>query len=309
MRRAAARGSRIAERRPGGAAVWARGLVIARESFADLRAAPRHEAELVSQAVLGEALRVRRERAGWLAVEATNGYRGWVRDWAVVPVGAADAVYFLRGPCVRVVVPSLPVLARPLRDADRIAEAGFLARFPLLDRQGAFLWVAAPGHGPAWLPAAGTEPWPEHTRPSPPSGLLEVGRRLLGTPYLWGGTTSRGYDCSGLTMRLYEWAGLSLPRDSREQAALGIEFDDPADARPGDLLFFGARGRPVSHVAIAAGGGRILHAGPPAVRVEQLVPRRRRARRSRRIEAVEAHRADLLSIFRGGRRYPRRRRR
>jgi cell wall-associated NlpC family hydrolase len=122
--------------------------------------------------------------------------------------------------------------------------------------------------------------------------MIAVARRLLGAPYVWGGTSSRGYDCSGLVLRLYEWAGIPLPRDAREQAAPGYEFDDPESARPGDLLFFGPRGRPVSHVAIALGkrrGGAILHASRSSVRIERLLP----------------DRADLAAIFRGGRRYPR----
>ncbi len=269
--------------------------LVVREAFADLLAAPRHQAELVSQGVLGEVLCVRRAREGWVLAEAANGYSGWVRAWALAVAPRARAA---GQRIVRVVVPYLPILATPSRRAERLAEAGFLSRLPLLGASGAFFRVALPGRGSgaAWLPRAGAERWEPRRADSaaPALRLLAVGERLLGTPYLWGGTTSRGYDCSGFSLRMYEWAGIALPRDAREQAALGIDFDDPRLARPGDLLFFGTRGRPVSHVAIAAGTGRILHAGPPCVRLDQLAPPASRA----------AHRDDLLRIFRGGRRYP-----
>jgi cell wall-associated NlpC family hydrolase len=268
-------------------------LVVARDAFADLRAAPRHTAALVSQAVLGELLDVVRVRSGWLLAEAANGYRGWVRDWAVAPLGPARAARFRAGPgLARVVVASAPLLAAPRSGADRVGEAGFLARLPVLARRGVFLRVDLPGRRSAWLRRAAAEPWPAAKSPPPPARLIAIGRTLLGTPYLWGGTTSRGYDCSGFALRLYEWAGIALPRDARDQAALGRDFDDPRAARPGDLLFFGPRGRPIGHVAIAIGAGRILHAAPPCVRVDGLT-------------SGPSERVDLLRTFRGGRRYER----
>jgi cell wall-associated NlpC family hydrolase len=294
----------------------ARRLYRTREAYADLRRRPSHDAALVSQSVMGEPLALVRERGEWLEVEAKNGYRGWVRSWALEPDLPGERAFWQTRPIARVVVPCAPLRAEPRAGAPRVAEAGFLARFPLIGKRRASYLVLLPGRGPAWLPAASAEVWPDAGSPPPPPGrLVRIASRLLGTPYLWGGTSSRGYDCSGLVMRLYEWAGLALPRDSRQQAALGYDFTDPGVARPGDLLFFAERGRPVSHVALALGRGAILHASRSSVRVETIAPPPGRGGSSTRggsrasggssASGSLGHRPDLAAMFRGGRRYPR----
>jgi hypothetical protein len=83
---------------------------------------------------------------------------------------------------------------------------------------------------------------------------LRWARTQLGVPYVWGGTSSKGYDCSGLTMRAYEQAGIKLPRVTRDQwaATTRVSLDD---LRPGDLMFWSSNGQPngIYHVAIYAG--------------------------------------------------------
>jgi hypothetical protein len=289
-------------------------VLVTREAYADWRAEPRHAAELISQSVLGEIVALVRARGDWMLVEAANGYRGWVRSWALEGLAGDDARRFAAGPRLRVLVPYAPILAAPRAGAVRLAEAGFLARLPFLGQRGTFSCVLLPGRGPAWLPRRAAAPWLEDRSIASPARLLALGRRLLGTPYLWGGTSSHGYDCSGLVLRLFEWAGIALPRDSHEQAALGYDFHDPALARPGDLLFFAERGRPVSHVAISIGRGAILHASRSSVRIERLFAAppgpRSRAQLPAAPERAAARgaaadlREDLLRTFCGGRRYP-----
>jgi gamma-D-glutamyl-L-lysine dipeptidyl-peptidase len=116
--------------------------------------------------------------------------------------------------------------------------------------------------------------------------LVATARRFTGAPYLWGGMSVHGLDCSGLTSRVYAANGIDLPRDA------DLQFDDPraraverADLRPGDLLFFGQK--KITHVGLYVGDGRFINATThtrPDVHEESLddpywVPLYRGARR------------------------------
>lgn len=92
-------------------------------------------------------------------------------------------------------------------------------------------------------------------------GTLFSAELHLGTRYRWGGATPQsGFDCSGFVQYVYAANGVSLPRTSRQQAAMGSPVPTRLDAfRPGDLLVFASNGRTVDHVAIYAGEGRIIH--------------------------------------------------
>ena len=95
----------------------------------------------------------------------------------------------------------------------------------------------------AWLPPA---------RDGDP---VEEARAYLGTPYLWGGMSERGIDCSGLVHMAWRRLGRLVPRDADQQAAAGVSVGDP---RYGDLAIYGEE--TVTHIAFWLGGGRILHA-------------------------------------------------
>ncbi len=102
---------------------------------------------------------------------------------------------------------------------------------------------------------------------SPPPSIaaervLRTGEAYIGTPYVWGGNTpGQGFDCSGFTKYVFAKYHITLPRTSREQAHAGRAVPaDFADLRPGDLMLFAEPGQAISHVAIYAGNGRILHA-------------------------------------------------
>ena len=101
---------------------------------------------------------------------------------------------------------------------------------------------------------------------SPPASaeaasVLHTAEQYIGVPYVWGGNTpQQGFDCSGFTKFIFAKYRITLPRTSREQARVGEAI--PADfrsLRPGDLMMFAEPGQEISHVAIYAGNGRIIH--------------------------------------------------
>ena len=110
---------------------------------------------------------------------------------------------------------------------------------------------------------AGTASAPASAGRSRPAATKVIGtaERYLGVPYKWGGSTPEsGFDCSGYVKYVYGRQGVRLPRTSREQARAGANITPRIAAlRQGDLMLFAESKEPISHVAIYAGDGRIIH--------------------------------------------------
>lgn len=237
---------------PGGAAV-------VRVSWVAVRAEPSHRSEMVSQWVLGEPLEVLAAKQEWVRAAGPDGYEAWCSRGAVAGLPDLAAWEARAG-------------ARSLGTFIRISgKGGHALRLPWGAR------VGTAGDGIVELPdgitgrpddpdaVVGPEDRPGRL-PRRPEAVVASARRWLGAPYLWGGRTELGADCSGLVQAVYALHGIALPRDSDPQSRVGPEVarervDDPSslDLLPADLLFFGT-GAKVTHVAVATGGTGLLHA-------------------------------------------------
>lgn len=102
---------------------------------------------------------------------------------------------------------------------------------------------------------AGTPRTPGARLPNGLSPAVDIAQRYLGTPYVWGGESPAGFDCSGLLQFVYRQLGVKLPRVAADQARAGQPVASLAEARPGDLVAFG---EPVDHIGIYAGNNLMV---------------------------------------------------
>jgi cell wall-associated NlpC family hydrolase len=108
-------------------------------------------------------------------------------------------------------------------------------------------------------PADGTSSGSSSAPPAPPSkygGVVGIAMQYLGTPYVWGGASPSGFDCSGFAMYVYAQVGISLPHNAAMQYNTVGVYVSSSDLQPGDLVFFDGLG----HVGIYIGGGQFIHA-------------------------------------------------
>jgi len=147
--------------------------------------------------------------------------------------------------------------AEPRDDAEQVTQA--LAGEPLeLDRvEGGWALVRTAYDYPGWVRTDAIEEGEGSLVADADGTPVEVARGYLGAPYLWGGMTEAGIDCSGLVHMSFRRLGRLVPRDADQQEGAGMEVDEP---EPGDLVTYGEEGAGrADHIAFWLGDGRILH--------------------------------------------------
>jgi cell wall-associated NlpC family hydrolase len=237
--------------------------------IADIRAEAAESSELVDQAHLTEMVTILGERNDWRFVQGPDQYFGWIRAVELFEVPGSNNVGIVavllasvheRESRSSAVVERLPAGTRPPQIFKAVGTDGTNAhpewsQIPLRRD--------APRFG--FLAVADTTRAGEVANRFPTAhDYLETAESFIGVPYLWGGTTALGIDCSGFVQQVYRSNGVALPRDADQQAMLGRKVEE---ARAGDLLFFGADS--VTHVALATSATEFIHAPMKGAVVER----------------------------------------
>ena len=251
---------------------------VVRVPVTDLRVAPGREAELVNQALLGTPLTVldpgTDAATDWLRVRLPD-YEGWMATAAIETAPGSR-------PPVRQICVAARSTALTVLDTDDLPTgkpltvyAGtrlVLAPDAAVNGMEGWVLITLPDGSDALAdPAALTPAAPDACGSA--AAVIETAQAFLGVPYLWGGLTERGIDCSGLMQIAYRVHGYDLPRDADQQLR-GIPTAVAGTAwQPGDLIFYGHAPDRVIHVMLALGAGRVIHAkGGQRVMVQSMDP-------------------------------------
>lgn len=221
-------------------------------NLTNLHAGPSWLAEQLSQLLFGWKLEVLEERGKWAFVRQENGYLGWAY---LAYTGLVEPLK----PTHIAVEPVSQVMVEPRPDAQ--VATRLLGGTPVAVEAVDGDWARVALHRNGWvlvdeLRALDALPrTPAERRDQIVADALE----FIGVPYLWGGCSANGIDCSGFAQLLHRQVGIELPRDADMQYGAGRKIEPPY--RPGDLLFFGESGdlRAITHVAVSLGGWRIIH--------------------------------------------------
>jgi gamma-D-glutamyl-L-lysine dipeptidyl-peptidase len=254
---------------------------IATLSVATGREEPDHKAELGTQILMGRIVRVWKGTRHWFYVQSPDGYLSWIENGSFVPCTRGQADAWTNAPLLIVTAFEERVLDKPRSDSESVSD---VVMGDLIKRTGErkdWFLVELPDGRAGFLPknaAQDYKTWTQ-TRRLTAENIEKTARLFLGRPYLWGGNSPKGLDCSGFCKLTFLMNGIELSRNASEQVRQGREVPlDPqfSKLKKGDLLFFGwARSDEfpewITHVAIYLGNKSFIQSAE-RVKISNLDP-------------------------------------
>ncbi len=248
-------------------------------SVCNIRSNPKHSAELATQSTLGTPLRVYKTENGWYSVQTPDQYLGWLDAGGFILMNQAEFDAWQQLPKVVYLKDFGFSYATPDEQTQRVSDL-VAGNILALDSTGIdFSRVRYPDQRLAYIKNEHLMNYTDWLSVDSTSTerILASAQSLMGRPYLWGGTSGKGMDCSGFTKTVYYMNGLLLPRDASQQVYVGeaITLDTTWQThKKGDFFFFGKRATEVqkeriTHVAIHLGDGKIIHSSG-TIRIESL---------------------------------------
>ena len=233
-------------------------------SVTPMREEPRHSSQMVDQAIMGNIVRLLKSDNSWYLAQTHYDYVGWINksglfvtnelgknDWQE----KADKSFT-----------GLQNLIRSEPDNNSLPISDIVLNNVVISEPYDNDWslIHLPDGRKGYLKSKSLRYFNTKSQNNIRSGdIISDAKRMMGTPYLWGGNSTKGNDCSGFTQTVFKANNIQIPRDARQQALIGtpiLPSQDWSNILPGDLLFFGRKNR-VTHVGISLGQKDFIHQG------------------------------------------------
>jgi len=259
-------------------------------SVSNNRANPQNAAELMTQMILGTPVKILKKQGGFYLVQTPDLYLSWTDGSAIKPMTKVEFEAWQAAEKVVFTADYGHAFAEANVSSLRVSDLVSGNILQLLAKGKTFTKVAFPDGRLGYVETAKIKSYQDWIKRNNPSAkeILATAKTLIGVPYLWGGTSVKGVDCSGFTKTAYFLNGVIIPRDASQQALVGeaidvLENDSMsiakclANLKAGDLLFFsaakrrGINGGRVSHTAIYMGDGEFIQSAG-MVKISSLLP-------------------------------------
>jgi gamma-D-glutamyl-L-lysine dipeptidyl-peptidase len=213
-----------------------------------IRSEPSHRSEMISQLLFGEKGKILQETDEWIEITTEfDHYTGWLEKKSIEPFDAKFSENTWQ-------INTEPLLKFETKNSSMIIPAG--AEFPTPDEGGKFF-------------INDTEFKLDLTKIKKSESLVKTALLFENAPYLWGGKSIMGMDCSGFVQIIYKILGIQLPRDAKDQAEMGSLIANIEESKTGDLCFFSNDADKIIHVGIVIEPFKIIHSSGK-VRIDNI---------------------------------------
>ncbi|RRQ50062.1 glycoside hydrolase [Maribacter algicola] len=244
-------------------------VALVTNSVANLRSEPKHSAELSTQATLGTPVKVWKKEGGWYYIQTPDKYLAWVNSGEISLMTDAEQEAWTNQK--KIIYTN--TYGHVFSGIDAQTRVSDLVAGSILETTGEgmdFYTVRFPDGREGFVKKEEASPYNSWlgTLDRSQESLVATSKTLMGVPYLWGGTSTKGMDCSGFTKTIYFLNGLIIPRDASQQVHAGVPIDSTKSfdqLQKGDLLFFGRKAtdstaEKVVHVGMWIGNNEFIHA-------------------------------------------------